>query len=271
MNRRLLIRPGAIGDCILCFPVLEYLVSDYTEVWISNPVVPLVQFANSAHSISSTGLELLGVGDVPVPLRLWKRLNGFDSVISWYGANRIEFRDAISAQGVQCEFNQALPPRDYKGHATDFFAAQVGAPAGLSARIQTSRSFKQGSVVIHPFSGSHHKNWPLVRFQHLAEKLPLTVRWTCGPEETLADAIRFENLVDLANWLAGADLFIGNDSGIAHLAAAVGIPTLVLFGPTDPETWAPRASNVKVLRSNPLAALSVETVLDSANQLLGLF
>jgi ADP-heptose:LPS heptosyltransferase len=58
--------------------------------------------------------------------------------------------------------------------------------------------------------------------------------------------VRIENLYELACWLASARLYIGNDSGITHLAAAVGTPVLALFGPTDPDVWAPRGANVRV-------------------------
>jgi len=59
---------------------------------------------------------------------------------------------------------------------------------------------------------------------------------------------RIDDLYELAQWLAGARLYIGNDSGVTHLAAAVGIPVLALFGPTDPAVWAPRGANVRVAR-----------------------
>src|SRR5674476_1158977 len=55
----------------------------------------------------------------------------------------------------------------------------------------------------------------------------------------LPGAVRIDDLYELACWLAKARVFIGNDSGITHLAAAVGTPVLALFGPTDPEVWAP--------------------------------
>src|SRR5690348_2342755 len=83
--RRLLIRPGAIGDCILSLPALEYLTADYTEVWISSPLVPLIQFADAVRPLSSTGLDLLGVGDLPMAAGLMEKLRTFDSVVSWYG------------------------------------------------------------------------------------------------------------------------------------------------------------------------------------------
>ena len=60
------------------------------------------------------------------------------------------------------------------------------------------------------------------------------------------DAVRIDDLYELACWLAGAGLYIGNDSGITHLAAAVGTPVLAFFGPTDPEVWAPRGPHVRM-------------------------
>ena len=59
-----------------------------------------------------------------------------------------------------------------------------------------------------------------------------------------ANAAWIEDLYELACWLRSARVYIGNDSGIAHLAAAVGTPVIALFGPTDPDVWAPRGSRV---------------------------
>src|SRR5207302_7263558 len=82
------------------------------------------------------------------------------------------------------------------------------------------------------------------KFREVARQLKIPVRWCAGPEEELEDAIHINNLYDLACWLARARVYIGNDSGISHLAAAVGTPTIVLFGPTDPAVWAPLGSRV---------------------------
>ena len=77
----------------------------------------------------------------------------------------------------------------------------------------------------------------------------MPVHWCRGPEDPPLDrAVTMGSLWDLACWLARASLYIGNDSGITHLAAAVGTPTLALFGPTDPAVWAPRGPNVRVAK-----------------------
>lgn len=268
--RRLLIRPGAIGDCILSFPALQYLSRDFTEVWISSPVVPLVRFANAVRPLAATSIGMVGIGDLGMPQMLSEKLHTFDSIVSWYGSNRPEFRDALTNLGVPCTFHAALPPAGYLGHAVDFFAAQVGAPEGFTPRIETVPTQPRDSVVLHPFSGSARKNWPLDFFRHLAARLPCPVEWTAGPEDPLPEATRFENLAELADWIAGARLYVGNDSGITHLAAATGTPTLALFGPASAETWTPRGPNVSVLRAHGLESLSVEAVLSAANRLLRL-
>ena len=70
------------------------------------------------------------------------------------------------------------------------------------------------------------------------------------------------SLVELARELASARLYIGNDSGITHLAAAVGCPTIALFGPTDAAVWAPRGGHVTALTGSPFPKPS--EVLDVA-------
>lgn len=267
--RRLLIRPGAIGDCIVSFPTLEFLRTEWTEIWVPRPIVPLVQFAGRVCPISSTGLDLLGIEGLRPPDSLVERLSGFDEVISWYGANRPEFRRSLERLCRRCLFFEALPSDHAMEHATDFYARQVGAPLGLAPGIRISHLEAREAIVIHPFSGTARKNWPLSCFEILSRELGLAVEWTAGPEEELPGAHRFDDLLELATWIRGARLYIGNDSGISHLAAATGVPTLVLFGPTAPNVWAPRGSNVTVLRHDPIAELSTEQVLDAANRLLG--
>lgn len=242
MNK-LLIRPGAIGDCILSLPALRHLATGDTEIWAPSAVLPLIQFART-RSIASTGIDLVGIGNFALP-----PLDHFDEIVSWYGSNRPEFRATLESTGIPCIFHPALPDPANTLHATDFFAQQVGAPLGAIPRIDVGQVKRRESIVIHPFSGSPRKNWPLACFEEIARGSPLPVEWTAGPDEPLDRATRFENLLDLARWLAGAALYIGNDSGITHLAAAVGIPVIALFGPTAPEIWAPRGANVTVLRS----------------------
>ena len=266
--RRLLIRPGGIGDCITCFPVMQYLASEYTEAWVPLSVVPLVQFGQRTRPISSTGLDLVGLEDIEVPAALRAALAQFDEIVSWYGTNRDSFREAALSLNPHWRFLPALPPADYSGNATDFHAKRAGAPLGLKPQINVTPLQPRAAVVIHPFSGGRRKNWPLERFEEVARKLPLTVEWTAGPEEELRDAQRFDNLLELARWIRGARLYIGNDSGITHLAAATGTPTLALFGNSDARVWAPRGERVSLIVRESLEAVGVEEVVSAASKIL---
>uniref|UniRef100_Q02C26 Glycosyl transferase, family 9 n=1 Tax=Solibacter usitatus (strain Ellin6076) TaxID=234267 RepID=Q02C26_SOLUE len=253
--RRLVIRPGAIGDVIVSLPAIESLWAEYLEVWTPSRTVPLIRFADRVRSISSTGLDLLGVTDPPPPLI--EDLRSFDSIVSWYGANRPEFRAAVATLHLPFTFLPALPPEGTGTHATDFHLDQVKSISPYAhdgvPRVQLDMAIRRENfAVIHPFSGSPRKNWPLAKFQALAARLEriMPVRWCAGEDDPpLPDAVRIPDLFELARWLAAARLFIGNDSGIAHLAAAVGTPVLAIFGPTDPVVWAPRAIHVRVVQA----------------------
>ncbi len=260
--RRLLIRPGAIGDCILSFPALEFLRTDYTEIWAPTPVVPLIDFADRVSALSSTGLDMVSLGDRPMDPVLRDRLQTFDEIVSWYGTNRDEFRSAMKELSVPCKFHQALPSPAGTVHATDFFCAQVGAPAGEIPRIRlNSAPVARKTIVIHPFSGSASKNWPLACFREVATALAIEVEWLAGPEETLAEAHRFDSLRYVAEWLSGARLYLGNDSGITHLAAAVGVPVVVLFRTTSADVWAPRGNCVTVVQQSGLTVRELSALL----------
>jgi hypothetical protein len=291
--RRLVIRPGAIGDLIVSLPALERLRTEYFEVWVAEQNVPLIRFANAVRSIGSTGLDLL---EIEPPPPLVERLRSFDSIVSWYGANRPEFRDAAERLDLQFQFFAALPGGG-KTHAVDYYLRQVddlsqadycvsqlggagpqacGRPPGRPSLrhevcpvIETKPAGGPAAglgarpTVIHPFASSRHKRWPLEKFREIARRLRMPVRWCAGPEEPLEDAVRIDNLYELACWLAQARLYIGNDSGISHLAAAVGVPTIVLFGPTDPAVWAPRGSRVLA----PLEAIEPADVIAAVEAL----
>jgi heptosyltransferase III len=256
MSRRLLIRPGAIGDFIVSLPALEALtvpgqytpeVGQYTEVWCAEQNVPLARFADRARSIGSAGLDRLGITHADDVV---ERLLGFDEIISWYGENRPDFREFVAGRALPLRFLRALP--DGARHAVDFYndqARQFGAePCGHPRIIcpDASREF----AAIHPFASSQAKRAPMHLFETAAEKLghSMPVRWLCGPEEELPNALRIPNLYDLACWLRAARIFVGNDSGISHLAAAVGTPVVAFFQASDPKIWAPRGTAVDVIR-----------------------
>ncbi len=144
----------------------------------------------------------------------------------------------------------------------------------------------RGPVALHPGSGAGRKNWPLRRFLALAEALAgagESVAWVLGPAEVesgLAAAIAQSRPTDprwssptpadLAGLLRGCRLFVGNDSGVAHLAAAAGTPVAVLFGASDPVVWAPRGRAVTVIGDGigGMEAVRLEDVLDRCRAML---
>lgn len=120
-------------------------------------------------------------------------------------------------------------------------------------------------IILHPGSGSRKKLWPLKHFidlfHHLQSKPGVKCLVTLGPAEgpEIEQAFAKLNtpnlilakglpLVQLASVMKGCRLFIGNDSGISHMAAALGLPTLAIFGPTDHRVWSPRGEKVEVVR-----------------------
>jgi ADP-heptose:LPS heptosyltransferase len=124
---------------------------------------------------------------------------------------------------------------------------------------------RETAIIIHPGSGSKKKVWPLDRFLKLAEylrqQLSSRILIVLGPAEGPETRKIFEtgtrgvdilvrglSLIQLASVMEGCRVFVGNDSGVSHLAAALGIPTLAIFGPTDPKVWSPRGRNVIVIR-----------------------
>jgi hypothetical protein len=228
---------------------MEHLRTEYTEVWAPSRNLPLIRFADRTRALAATGIDLVGVTEPALPV--WAE---FDAIVSWYGTNRAEFREAVA--GLPFTFLPALP--DGKDHAADFYLRQVGAKTGGVPRLDCPR-VDRGFVAVHPFSGSAQKNWPRERYLELAARCPMPVRFCVEESGLLPDALVIPDLWDLACWLASARAYVGNDSGITHLAAAAGAPVVALFGPTDPAVWAPRGA--RVIRREPVEEIGVEEVL----------
>ncbi len=160
-------------------------------------------------------------------------------------------------------------------HQSDFLfriTGKSGAPMFSWPSAAASASTRT-AVVFHPGSAGRAKRWPFENFLRVRERIPGPVVWILGPaEEELrgeipaGDETAFGvSLRDVRERLLGASLFIGNDSGISHLAALCNAPSVVLFGPTDPRIWAPRGP-VHVLHSpGPEVSLPVKDVLDLVN------
>ncbi len=141
-------------------------------------------------------------------------------------------------------------------------------------------------LAFHPGSGSERKNWPETRWVELlqalaqstnlhflavggeaeGDRLQRLARCLPAPRFRLARSLP---LTELARQLQGCAAFIGHDSGITHLAAALGLPGLVLWGDTNEAVWRPNSPCMTVLRVHGgLARLDVATVLGRLNDLL---
>jgi heptosyltransferase-3 len=146
------------------------------------------------------------------------------------------------------------------------------------SRSPAARAVPSATAALHPGSGDAKKNWPREKFEGLAGRLKgegCAVRWVLGPAEEEfslpkgSEAWRNVPLPELASLLSVCEVFVGNDSGIAHLAAAVGCPTVALFGASDPDIWAPYGPIVQVIKApRTLASLSGEVVFSACRDFL---
>ncbi|MBN1576149.1 MAG: glycosyltransferase family 9 protein [Chitinispirillaceae bacterium] len=127
-----------------------------------------------------------------------------------------------------------------------------------------SRNGSVPVVAIHPGSGSAMKNWPMPGFLAVAEQLRsdgCAVLWFKGTAEKeivypAGDGLAAGYpLTECVHILSRCAVFLGNDSGMTHLAAAAGCPTIALFGPSDPAIWGPRGTGpVRIIRHPPECA-----------------
>lgn len=126
-------------------------------------------------------------------------------------------------------------------------------------------------AVIHPFAAAPEKTWPAAAFAKVGESLDLEPVFVGAPVDDFGPFQRWKcaagaSLPELVQLMRDASLFIGNDSGPAHIAAAFGIACVVLFGPSDVEIWRPWRTQAEVLQGDPIDSISVDTVLKAASQ-----
>jgi heptosyltransferase-3 len=135
-------------------------------------------------------------------------------------------------------------------------------------------------LALHPGSGGEHKNWPEAKWAELLQNLINETSFNLLLVGGEAEGERLQRLgaalpparvrvaqsrplAELARMLRQCAGFIGHDSGISHLAAAVGLPGLILWGETTEEIWRPPSDRmILVHHPNGLADLPVSSVLD---------
>jgi len=291
------IHPGALGDVILFGRLLARLEGRKTIVTAGDKAELLVGLGRADRAVDFAALpvHLLFTEGPDAARQLADRLGRCDVLVSCFteADSQAGRRLRELCQASSAHFLPVRPPAQWEGHLVNYWAVQLGLdshsapqPAwrvpdawraearGLveNAGIRRDRPYR----VIHPGAGSPAKCWPLERFAELARGGgPEQAIFVFGPVERdiwareRLDALAGEfpvlscpRLPVLAGLLAGAARYVGNDSGTSHLAAAVGVSTLALFGPTRPEQFAPLGPAVRTLRREPLAELATEEVAD---------
>jgi ADP-heptose:LPS heptosyltransferase len=134
-------------------------------------------------------------------------------------------------------------------------------------------------AVIHPLAATPEKTWPAASFFELAQRLNrssgLEPVFIGGPGEDLSPFHNWRTLSgtplrEVARLMRGASLFVGNDSGPAHVAAAFGVPEVVLFGPSDAEIWAPWRTPAEVLKAadGPIDTITVDRAMGAIQRVM---
>jgi ADP-heptose:LPS heptosyltransferase len=131
--------------------------------------------------------------------------------------------------------------------------------------------------VIHPVASQPDKTWHATGFldaaRFLRESLDLDPVFIAGPGENLAAFREYRTVVgaplgEIKSLLSGAALFLGNDSGPAHMAAAFGLPVVAIFGSSDPAIWHPwRTASVVVQNAAGIGSVTEQQVLDALERM----
>ena len=199
----------------------------------------------------------------------------------------------LSAAGVRrIAIAPGRPPEGKRFHVAAYLAETMGVRFfaderfNLQLNVAPKQITQRRTVAIHPGSGGAQKCWPTTSFAAVITRL-----WRQGTPVTLlsgpADAQRLQEvlhhlpadinkstlnildnqpLLEVAQYLLSCSRYLGNDAGITHLAAMLGIPTVALFGPSDPAVWHPIGRYVDVIHDPDLAHLSVHSVIERVLQ-----
>jgi len=304
MKRILVIRGGAIGDFILTLPALKALREANPDAEIDvlgyKHIAELVNnrfYANCVRSIEYGPLSRFFAKDCELCSDLRSYFASFDLVVSYLFDPDQIFENNLRRCGVgqfirgpakidagEHAARQLAQPLEQLGIAVDELRAKLYPSA---ADRQVAREFlrhcSQPIVALHPGSGSEGKNWPLENWIALGNTLLTSPDFigsivvVCGDaDETKTQRlkaiwsdprVRFAENLTLPHLAAVLEhvTFVGHDSGISHLAAAIGCNCILLFGPTDPDVWAPQGENVSLIRASDrdLRSISVREVRDA--------
>jgi len=227
-----------LGDTLLTFPIVELLkkkgfLIDYVGNTDYLKLLKEVEWANNIF------------GDFP------KKLSSYDRIYLLAKENFLETSNVVLIE----------PFPQKKEHVLDYYLRRFNLD-GTPSKVLPLKGLTlwEGRIVLHPGSGSVKKNAPLELFVELYRSLeglgekPLFVLGEAEKhlEELLKnfETYKVEDIVKFAKLLKGSKAFVGNDSGFTHLAGYLGVPTIALFGPTDPTVWKPVGPYVEVIYKN---------------------
>jgi heptosyltransferase-3 len=286
VNNLLIWHQGALGDLLLAGPALAALSRRYPGARITALGHPerwgLLDLNLPLDGVWDSGearwVHLFSDGDLPPPIK--ERLARFQLALVFSPQPQTFLQARLRQAGIPAvywlpsfpetgaEAVAALQARQFAGLGLDYVPGPFKLEAGLSPDEELPELPGPGPwLAVAPGSGHPLKNWPLAHYYEVSRALGweygLRVVWLAGPAEgemlpylgALAKAqgqllLAHRHLARVARVLSRCRLYIGNDSGLTHLAAAVGEPeVLALFGPTDPRVWAPLGLRVRTLRA----------------------
>ncbi len=295
----LVVRGGAIGDFILTLPALAALRNQFPQTKLEvlgyahiAQLAVLGGLADAVRSIEARPLAgFFARGGVLAP-ELSQYFAEFQIVISYlYDPDEIFQTNLARCTKAQFIAGPHRPNEQLNTHATEVFLKPLERLAIFDADPTPRLALNsppptRNQIAVHPGSGSERKNWPQEKWLELLERLLSTTNMDLLLVGGEAEGNRLQHLasrlpadrIQLVQSLALAELalrlrscraFIGHDSGISHLAAAVGLPGLVLWGDTVEAIWRPKNEQVQILRgARGLHDISVPQVAEQIQRLL---
>ncbi len=282
-----IIRLRSLGDCVLTTPFINLLKQARPDLEVGVVVEPRFAPVFENHPDVSAIIEPSWQA-----VRRWKpvlciNLHGGTRSLWITALSGARWRAGFSHHAITLPYNlrigraQAILGVNRTVHTAEHLAS-VAFALGVEivpiprASLAAAESPMQGKyAVLHPFASSSDKCWPAERFCELARYLNLwniTPVFLAGPgdDETPFSNFRVfrEPLTGTKALLSRTTLFVGNDSGPAHIAAAFGIPSVVLFGSSKPAIWGPwRTESEIVVAPEGLTAVSVSRVVAALERL----
>ena len=296
--RILIIRGGAIGDFVLTLPVMSALCERFPKADLEVLGYPRIAslalsggLVKAVHAIESPELAMFFSQNLAADIKWRKFFSGFSIIISYlYDPDKI-FESNVKSCGVQQFIAAPYRPDETKLiHASKQFLQPLDILTIFDAdpvsrlSIPADKSL-ESCLAIHPGSGSDSKNWMEENWRELVEYMLYNTSLQLLLIGGEAEGEKLQRLVDglpvdrieinqniplscLAERLSKCCGYIGHDSGVTHIASALGLPTLVLWGPSCEVVWRPLGERVRILnRNNQLSKITINHVVDELKAL----